>query len=142
MKSVTCYFHFKERRINMSSLAGYTAFATDMTLVLGAESYILKNKTNFPPSDPFGRKSLQAFIDLFLNAEKMYFTLPGTQDTGAPILIKQLGTHLNKFSKGAVQLSQQTEELVFKSFAELIESNNITSLQILEEWLKFQMLNP
>jgi hypothetical protein len=126
----------------MSSLEGNVAFATDMTLVLGAESYILKNKNNFLPSDPFGRKSLQAFIDLFLNAEKMYFTLPGTQDTGAPILIKQLGTHLNKFSKGAVQLSQQTEELVFKSFVELIASNNIASLGILEEWLKFQMLNP
>jgi hypothetical protein len=124
----------------MTLLDGSTAFATDMTLMLGAESYILKN--NNLPSDPFGRDCLQTFVDLFLNTEKMYFTLPGTQDKGTPKLITQLGSHLGKFSKGAVQLSTEIEQNVFEGFIKLLESGDVRLLRSLREWLNFQMLNP
>ncbi|HZO72749.1 MAG TPA: hypothetical protein VFB60_11145 [Ktedonobacteraceae bacterium] len=126
----------------MSSLENDAAYATDMTLVLGAESYILKQKQRLSPADPLGKDCLQTFVDLFLNTERMYFTLPGTQDEGTPILIQRLGSHLSKFSKSAIHLSEETEQKVFEGFTTLIESNDKELLHILGGWLNFQMLNP
>ena len=126
----------------MLALSDCNTFATDMTFVLGAESYIVRNGF---PRDPSANKCLQDFIDLFLNAKDMYFTLPDDQDKGTPILIQRLSNHLHKLSRGNIELSPQTEKKLLTHFMKLIERECASTLQEqtwLQRWVSFQILNP
>ncbi len=114
--------------------------ATDMTLALGAESCILRNPRGYP-LDPRADKCLQNFVDLFLNSQTMYCTLPRNEDPGMPILIERLnqGHRLQKLPQAAVTLSPLVEHEVFDSFISLVGNPRNTWLI---DWVRFQVLNP
>lgn len=112
------------------------ATATDVTLVLGAESYIRRN--NYP-SDPSSRECLRDFVDLILNSEKMYLTLPGSEDQGTPVLIQRLGGILSRLPEAAIDLTPETELKVRDGLVNLAADRGRDWLR---RWLEFQLFNP
>ncbi len=111
--------------------------STDMTLVLGAESYVRRDQY---PSDPSGRECLRDFVDLVLNSDKMYFTLPGSEDRGTSVLIQRLGRLLSRLPEAAaINLTPQTELRVLDGLIDLAVHR---SRDWLRRWLEFQLLNP
>lgn len=111
--------------------------ATDMTFVLGAESYVRRNQY---PSDPSGRECLRDFVDLVLNCERMYFTLPGSEDRGTPALIQRLGELLSRLPEAAaINLTPQTELKILDGLIDLAVHRGRDWLR---RWLEFQLLNP
>ena len=82
--------------------------ATDMTLLLGAESYIRRSESVY--NDPWSKDCLRDFIDLVLNSEQMYFTLPGQKNKGVPTLVRELAGLLHKLPDAAIYLTPEVEE--------------------------------
>ncbi|MBN1873022.1 MAG: hypothetical protein JXA33_02250 [Anaerolineae bacterium] len=113
--------------------------ATDMTLVLGAESYIDQKQSVF--NDPWGKDCLRDFVDLVLNSEKMYFTLPGKKNKGVPSLIAELSASkmLHKLPDAAIRLTPEIEENVFNGFLDLVTKKSKTRFW---DWVAFQVVNP
>jgi len=114
--------------------------ATDMTLALGAESYIDHHRDIY--NDPWGKECLRDFVDLVLNSEKMYLTLPGKKNKGVPALIKELSASklLHRLPDAAIHLSLGTEENIFSGFINLVAREPEAAW--LWDWLAFQLVNP
>ncbi len=112
------------------------ATATDMTLLLGAQSHITSHRDN---PDPRGEQCLADFIDLVLNCESMYVTLPKTT-TGDPGLLQtDLRAMLKDYPNAAMSLKPEAEQSVFMGFKQLV---NDSGLVWVNAWIRFQLLNP
>lgn len=116
-----------------------TTTATDMTLVLGAESYIDNRRNDY--NDPWGKECLRDFVDLVLNSEKFYFTLPGKKNKGVPSLISELSASklIHRLPDAAIHLKPSTEKKIFNGFANLVLGED---REWIWDWLKFQLINP
>jgi hypothetical protein len=125
--------------------------ASDMTLLLGAESWLTRRtKTRLYswesqqdrrtyPFDPKGRDCLRDFIDLVVNSEVMYFTLPHEDQSHVPILVVELAKYLRSLPKAAIDLPPEIEENVFSGFIDLAEHRGADWIW---KWTKFQLENP
>lgn len=138
----------KQSPLHLNNLA---VTAADMTLLLGAESWLTRHlKTRVYswesdgerqryPHDPTGKECLRDFIDLIVNSETMYFTLPRENQSHTPLLLSELSQYLRGLPKAAITLTPELEVNVFNGFIDLAIHRGVDWIW---KWTKFQLENP
>jgi hypothetical protein len=116
--------------------------STDMTLALGAESYIRRRhpgRENLAV-DPVGAQCLTSLIDIVVNSKVCFVALPSHDDYGSrPALIEGL-TALKMIPDCAtVRLRPAVEKRIFRAFWEVLDT---LGPEWMGQWLRSQFWNP
>ena len=118
--------------------------STDMTLALGAELFVREHHdtARYAAADPAGEQCFITLVDLIVNSEACFLTLPAAADYGSnPLVVERLRKELKRIPEcAAVTLSRETEDRVFTGFRALITDN--FAREWLGRWLRSQFLNP
>ena len=113
-----------------------------MTLALGADSYLRQWSDGQDGIflDPVGRTCLKDFIDVIVNSEECFLTLPSDFEyVSLPPLIKRL-TNLKQLPNCAgIQLKESVEVRIFNAFWETLKS---LGHDWISQWFKSQFWNP
>src|SRR5947209_3799647 len=98
--------------------------AVDMTLLLGAESFVRHRQPGGQaiPQDPVGRECLTNLVDLLVNSEACFLLLPASDDYSvAPVLAQRTSALRRLHNCAAVTLKQTTERRIVREFKRVME---------------------
>jgi hypothetical protein len=112
--------------------------ATDLTLFFGAESYIYKCAGGHL-ADPEGQTCLQTLIDLVINCEKLYLTLPGDTANQPSKLFPAFQTFFRQLPDSALELTEEAEERLQRGFSRFLKAK---AFQWARDWVNFQLRSP
>jgi len=111
--------------------------ATDLTLVFGAESFILECASN-TIADPDGQNCLAVLVDLIVNCEHLGLTLPKKRQRTSSKLIPRIRQYVSELPDGMLALSQETESAVVREFVNFARAKGWSWFN---QWAAFQLTN-
>src|ERR1700741_2705003 len=111
----------------------------DLTLLFGAESYLLQVDDADPNADPWRIHAFRRFIDVLLSGVEVYFPLPQEPDRVTRLVSSRLARSVSfgQFRLCATPLNAKTEEAVVRGFSTFLEHPQ--KRLDLAKWLRFQM---
>ncbi len=112
--------------------------ATDLTLFFGAESYI-RRCAGDTLSDPEGRICLQTLVDLVLNCDKLYLTLPGPHPGNPSELLPVFRSYFHMLPESSLDLKEEVERDVQAGFSRFLVSKGFHWTR---DWVNFQFRSP
>lgn len=117
---------------------GLDVAATDLTLFFGAESFIRKCLGD-GLSDPEARTCLQTLIDLIINCDTLYLTLPGQHEGHTSQLAPALKSYFQQLPESSFQLKEEVDRCVQQGFSHFLVTKGFAWAR---DWVNFQLRSP